>query len=77
MRVTQLGAGRLYHFRSVFESDGAALVVDGLSIQYLDGATVDFVVEMVSESFQVRWWAVSLASWLQMVLTLRLILRYV
>ena len=29
-------------------------MIDELSIEYVGGATVDFVVEMVSESFRVR-----------------------
>ena len=37
----------------MFEKDGAKVVVDDVSMEFVDGATVDFVVEMVSESFQV------------------------
>lgn len=38
----------------VFERDGAQLVVDQLSLEYVKGATVDFTVEMIGETFEVR-----------------------
>lgn len=37
----------------VFEQDGAAVVVDALSLEFLRGATVDYVQEMVRSSFVV------------------------
>lgn len=37
----------------VFEQDGASIVVDALSLEYLQGATVDYVQEMVKSSFEV------------------------
>lgn len=37
----------------VFEQDGASVVVDALSLEYLQGATVDYVQEMVKSSFEV------------------------
>ena len=37
----------------VFEQDGASIVVDALSLEYLQGATVDYVQEMVRSSFEV------------------------
>ena len=40
--------------RRVFERDGAQLVVDKLSLEYVKGATVDFTVEMIGETFEVR-----------------------
>jgi iron-sulfur cluster assembly accessory protein len=38
----------------VFEQDGASIVVDALSLEYLNGATVDYVQEMVKSSFEVK-----------------------
>ncbi|KAJ1619909.1 hypothetical protein T492DRAFT_1082223 [Pavlovales sp. CCMP2436] len=38
----------------VFEQDGASVVVDALSLEYLNGATVDYVHEMVKSSFEVK-----------------------
>lgn len=38
----------------IFERDGAQLVVDKLSLEYVKGATVDFTVEMIGETFEVR-----------------------
>ncbi|MEO1192528.1 MAG: iron-sulfur cluster insertion protein ErpA [Pseudomonadota bacterium] len=38
----------------VFETDGVALVVDEISLEYLAGAEVDFVEELIGASFQVR-----------------------
>ena len=38
---------------SVFENKGASIVVDDISMGFVGGSTIDFVVEMVSESFQV------------------------
>jgi iron-sulfur cluster assembly accessory protein len=37
----------------VFEQDGASIIVDALSLEYLQGATVDYVQEMVRSSFEV------------------------
>lgn len=37
----------------VFESHGAALVVDPVSLQLLSGSTVDFVEDLVGSSFQI------------------------
>jgi iron-sulfur cluster assembly accessory protein len=38
----------------LFEKDGAQLVIDGLSLEYVKGATVDFTVEMIGEAFEVK-----------------------
>lgn len=38
---------------TVFESHGAALVVDPVSLQLLNGSTVDFIEDLVGSSFQV------------------------
>ena len=37
----------------LFERDGAVVVVDGFSLDYLRGSTVDFVESMMSSSFQI------------------------
>lgn len=37
----------------VFESHGAALVVDPMSLELLSGSTVDFVEDLVGSSFQI------------------------
>jgi iron-sulfur cluster insertion protein len=38
----------------VFERDGIAVVVDGVSLDLLSGAEVDFVEDMMGASFQIR-----------------------
>ncbi|CAI5525697.1 unnamed protein product [Closterium sp. Naga37s-1] len=38
---------------SVFERDGVRLVVDNVSLLFVDGATVDFTDELIRSSFQV------------------------
>ncbi|GAB5469117.1 MAG: iron-sulfur cluster insertion protein ErpA [Rhodospirillales bacterium] len=38
----------------VFETDGVALVIDEISLEFLNGAEVDFVEELIGASFQVR-----------------------
>ncbi len=38
----------------VFEKDGAKLVVDDMSIQYLQGATVDYSEELIAAAFTVH-----------------------
>jgi Fe-S cluster assembly iron-binding protein IscA len=43
-----------YRTSRIFERDGARLVVDKLSLEYVKGATVDFTVEMIGETFEVR-----------------------
>lgn len=37
----------------LIEKDGAAVIVDNLSLNYIAGAKVDFVEEMISSSFRV------------------------
>mmetsp|Transcript_24139 Transcript_24139/g.57258 ORF Transcript_24139/g.57258 Transcript_24139/m.57258 type:complete len:145 (-) Transcript_24139:28-462(-) len=37
----------------VFESDGAEVVTDNVSFQFLHGATLDYVEELISSSFRV------------------------
>ncbi|XP_014244413.1 iron-sulfur cluster assembly 2 homolog, mitochondrial [Cimex lectularius] len=37
----------------VFESQGAKVVVDDMSLEYIDGAVVDYQSELIRSSFQV------------------------
>ncbi|CAM0135672.1 [4Fe-4S] proteins maturation [Umbelopsis sp. WA50703] len=37
----------------VFERDGARVVIDNVSLQFLKGSTVDFVEELIGSTFQV------------------------
>lgn len=37
----------------VFEKDGQKVVVDDVSLSFVDGATVDYVEELIKQSFQV------------------------
>jgi iron-sulfur cluster assembly accessory protein len=37
----------------VFERDGARIVIDNVSLQFLRGSTVDFVEELIGSTFQV------------------------
>lgn len=37
----------------VFERDGARVVVDDISLEYVRGATVDYVEEMIKSSFAI------------------------
>lgn len=38
----------------IFETDGVQLLVDEISLEFLAGAEVDFVEELIGSSFQVR-----------------------
>jgi len=38
----------------VVERDGAAILVDQISLQYMDGSIVDFVDDLIGQSFQIR-----------------------
>ncbi len=38
----------------VFERDGVAVVVDGVSLDLLNGAEVDFVEDLMGAAFQIR-----------------------
>ncbi|CDF36485.1 unnamed protein product [Chondrus crispus] len=37
----------------LFEKDGAAVIVDNLSLAYISGSKVDYIEEMISSSFRV------------------------
>ena len=38
----------------VIEKRGARVLVDAVSVMYMDGSTIDFVDELIGQSFQVR-----------------------
>lgn len=38
----------------VFEHDGAKLVIDDVSIEYINGSTVDYVEDLIGSHFQVN-----------------------
>jgi iron-sulfur cluster assembly accessory protein len=38
----------------VFERDGVKVVVDEMSLQYLDGSTIDYAEDLIGASFQVH-----------------------
>jgi len=38
----------------VVERDGAALLVDQVSLQYMDGSVVDFVDDLIGQSFKIE-----------------------
>jgi len=42
-----------YFFR-IFERDGAKVVIDELSLSFLDGATVDYHEELIRSSFRIE-----------------------
>ena len=38
----------------VIERDGAAVLVDEISAQYMEGSVIDFVDDLIGQSFQIR-----------------------
>jgi iron-sulfur cluster assembly accessory protein len=38
----------------VIERDGATVVVDEVSIQYMDGSVIDFVDDLIGQSFKIE-----------------------
>jgi iron-sulfur cluster assembly accessory protein len=38
----------------VLEREGATVLVDAISLQYMDGAEIDFVDDLMGQSFQIR-----------------------
>jgi iron-sulfur cluster assembly accessory protein len=38
----------------VFEREGATVLVDAVSLQYLGGSEIDFVDDLMGEAFQIR-----------------------
>ncbi len=36
------------------ERDGAAILVDDVSLQYMDGAVIDFVDDLIGQSFKIE-----------------------
>ncbi len=38
----------------VFEKNGATVLIDAISLQYLDGSTVDFIDDLMGQSFRIE-----------------------
>ncbi|MCC5977765.1 MAG: iron-sulfur cluster insertion protein ErpA [Salinarimonas sp.] len=38
----------------VIERDGAAVIVDEISAQYMEGSVIDFVDDLIGQSFQIK-----------------------
>lgn len=38
----------------VLKKDGATVLIDSISLQYLDGSEIDFVTDIIGESFQIK-----------------------
>lgn len=38
----------------IIEKDGVKILIDAVSIEFLDGSTVDYVEELIGASFQIR-----------------------
>ena len=38
----------------VLERDGAKVLIDSMSLQYLEGSEIDFVDDLMGQSFQIR-----------------------
>ena len=38
----------------VIERDGATVLVDDVSIQYIDGSVIDFVDDLIGQSFKIE-----------------------
>ena len=38
----------------VVEKDGARVLVDSVSLQYMDGSVIDFVDDLIGQSFQIK-----------------------
>ena len=38
----------------VFERDGAKVVIDKLSLQYMEGSQIDYVDDLIGASFQIK-----------------------
>jgi iron-sulfur cluster assembly accessory protein len=38
----------------LFEKDGASVLIDDVSLQYLKGSTVDFVDDLIGQSFKIE-----------------------
>ena len=39
---------------TVVEKNGARVLVDSISLQYMDGSTIDFVDDLIGQSFQIK-----------------------
>ena len=38
----------------VLEKEGATVLIDAISLQYLEGSEIDFVTDLIGESFQIK-----------------------
>ncbi|MDX5592809.1 iron-sulfur cluster insertion protein ErpA [Pseudovibrio sp. SPO723] len=38
----------------VLQQDGATVLIDPISVQYMDGSTIDFVNDIMGQSFQIK-----------------------
>lgn len=38
----------------IFEKDGAGVLVDEMSLQYMDGSVIDFVDDLIGQSFKIE-----------------------
>jgi iron-sulfur cluster assembly accessory protein len=46
--------GRRQQDDMVIERDGAAVLVDEVSLQYMDGSVIDFVDDLIGQSFKIE-----------------------
>ncbi|MDD7908736.1 iron-sulfur cluster insertion protein ErpA [Pseudovibrio exalbescens] len=38
----------------ILQQDGATVLIDPISVQYMDGSTIDFVNDIMGQSFQIK-----------------------
>ncbi|WP_028480980.1 iron-sulfur cluster insertion protein ErpA [Pseudovibrio exalbescens] len=38
----------------VLERDGAVVLIDPISVQYMEGSVIDFVTDIIGQSFQIK-----------------------
>ena len=47
-------SGFQYDFDLAIEKDGATILIDSVSLAYMSGSTVDFVDDLIGQSFKVQ-----------------------
>ena len=52
--VTSAARGRREGDDVVIERDGATVLVDPVSLEYMGGATIDFVNDLIGQSFKIE-----------------------